>query len=47
MLFKVRIGLNKRVLPGTRDKIFLGCIFGALTHAGYVMIGDSSMGAGT
>lgn len=46
-LSPVRIGLNKRVTPGTRDRIFLGCVFVALAHAGYVMAGDSTMGAGT
>jgi acyl-CoA hydrolase len=42
----LRIFLNKRVPPGTRDIIFGGAVLTALAHAGYVMSGDSSMGAG-
>ena len=42
----VRIGLNGRVAPKTRDGIFIGAVLTALVHAGYVMSGDSSMGAG-
>jgi len=42
----VRIGLNGRVAPKTRDGIFIGAVLTALFHAGYVMSGDSSMGAG-
>lgn len=42
----LRIGLNGRVAPKTRDGIFIGAVFTALVHAGYVMSGDSSMGAG-
>ena len=42
----VRIGLNGRVAPKTRDGIFIGAVLTALAHAGYVMSGDSSMGAG-
>lgn len=44
--FAVRIGLNGRVAPRTRDGIFAGAVLTALLHAGYVMSGDSSMGAG-
>lgn len=44
--YAVRIGLNGRVAPKTRDGIFIGAVFTALIHAGYVMSGDSSMGAG-
>ena len=42
----VRIGLNGRVAPKTRDGIFIGAVLTALFHAGYIMSGDSSMGAG-
>eukprot|EP00884_Botryococcus_braunii_P015543 jgi/Botrbrau1/2672/Bobra.0203s0018.1 len=42
----VRIGLNGRVKPATRDKIFMGTVLFALAHAGYMMSGDSSMTAG-
>ncbi|KAL3163305.1 hypothetical protein ABBQ32_009696 [Trebouxia sp. C0010 RCD-2024] len=42
----LRIGLNGRVAPRTRDGIFAGAVLTALLHAGYVMSGDSSMGAG-
>lgn len=44
--FAVRIGLNGRVKPATRDKIFMGSVLVALAHAGYIMSGDSSMSAG-
>ena len=43
----VRIGLRGRVAPATRDRLFFGAVLVALGHAGYVMSGDSSMGAGT
>ena len=39
----VRLGLNKRVTPQTRDIIFGGAVLMALAHAGYVMSGDSTM----
>lgn len=39
----VRIALNKRVSPGTRDLVFGGALLTALAHAGYVMSGDSSV----
>ena len=42
----VRIGLNGRVAPRTRDMVFFGTTLVALAHAGYVMTSDSSMGAG-
>ncbi len=41
--FAVRLGLNKRVPPQTRDIVFGGAVLLALAHAGYVMSGDSTM----
>ena len=42
----VRLGLSKRVSAGTRDKVFAAAVLTALLHAGYIMSGDSTMGAG-
>ncbi|KAK9818764.1 hypothetical protein WJX74_000777 [Apatococcus lobatus] len=42
----IRIGLNGRVAPATRDAVFFGTVLLALGHAGWVMTSDSSMGAG-
>ncbi|KAL0026984.1 hypothetical protein WJX79_005918 [Trebouxia sp. C0005] len=36
----LRIGLNGRVAPKTRDGIFIGAVLTALFHAGYVMSGE-------
>ena len=43
LLCAVRLGLNKRVSPQTRDIVFGGAVLLALAHAGYVMSGDSTM----
>lgn len=45
LMFAVRIGLNNRVAPRTRDLIFGGAVLTALIHAGYVMSSDSTLWA--
>lgn len=40
----MRLALNGRVQPRTRDAVFAGAVLSALLHAGYVMSGDSTMG---
>ena len=39
----LRIGLNGRVAPRTRDAVFASSVLLALAHAGWVMSGDSTM----
>lgn len=43
----VRLGLNGRVRPVVRDRVFFSAVLVALGHAGIIMSRDSSMGAGT
>jgi hypothetical protein len=46
ILYTLRFALKGRVAPSTQHKIFLGVTLLALSHAGYIMSSDNSLGGG-